>query len=452
MTKGVSPPATTRARDRDAPLNPIAPAANIGTDDDHVDSFGSMLDTAARRRTQTTESDHRGHRAQAEERAGADDNEANYLSPADLALAWLASRDMTPTVSGDSKVPDETTAGRRAGSDSDETTSPTDSLGNTTLASATTGSSSDIEPRETAAQLPPRLAHEPAAESVDSTAGAKIASLETINKLVRSVATGTVADPLPASPLDPAAVNGGRQSDPARERPSAVATEPAGRPSGRRTVATEVGAVAGEKGAGPTHSDRDSEGKPSAVAERQAQRPVSSKATGSTATAEGSPTATQSRSVETTTKASGVAESSAYDHVTGAWFVRANAMFTASLTATLTRVQHSADGSYHLTTVLNPPSLGRVDAAIKVNGAAVEITITPHTAEGHETLASHLEELRRELGAEHGEVHLSLSDNRDHRRERDDAEHWQVPPRRHEDEALAVTQAPAADSSLHIIL
>ena len=97
--------------------------------------------------------------------------------------------------------------------------------------------------------------------------------------------------------------------------------------------------------------------------------------------------------------------------------------------------------------------MGRIDATIKVNGESVEVAITPHTAEGHEALSRHLDELQRELASDHSEVHLSLSYGGDQ------ARHGNAP--KHElgamylseaDDAPLGTHTPPADSSLHIIL
>jgi flagellar hook-length control protein FliK len=135
-------------------------------------------------------------------------------------------------------------------------------------------------------------------------------------------------------------------------------------------------------------------------------------------------------------------------HATGAGFVGAN----AELTTTLTRAQRGADGTYHVTALLNPPSLGRVEATIKVNGTSVEIAITSHSAGGHAALASHLDELHRELAGDHGEVQLSLSDGNGHARHGSEANHELAAVPDEDDVVSLGGDAPADENSLHVVL
>jgi flagellar hook-length control protein FliK len=129
------------------------------------------------------------------------------------------------------------------------------------------------------------------------------------------------------------------------------------------------------------------------------------------------------------------------------------AFANTELSAAITKAQRGADGSYRVTALLNPPSLGRVDATIKVNGESVEVAITPHTAEGHEALLRHLDELQRELASEHGEVHLSLTDGGGQPRDGNYPKPELIATQpSDEDDTRVDTHMPATDSSLHIIL
>ena len=132
-------------------------------------------------------------------------------------------------------------------------------------------------------------------------------------------------------------------------------------------------------------------------------------------------------------------------------FVTSNAV----LTATISRPLGQGNGTYSVTAMLNPPSLGHVQAVVKVDGTNVNVAIVAHTADGHHLIAGHLEELRTELEAHGGEVQLSLSDGSGKGRQHSQAEPSPPVPEDNGDSEtllLSVTQAQPNSKSLHVIL
>ena len=124
------------------------------------------------------------------------------------------------------------------------------------------------------------------------------------------------------------------------------------------------------------------------------------------------------------------------------------------LTATISKPLSEGNGTYSVTAMLNPPSLGHVQAVVKVDGANVNVAIVAHTPEGHHAIAAHLDELRSELQARGGNVQLSLSDGGAKGGRRDQSE---PPPATAQDseetDTLVLTVAPAHGAqSLHVIL
>ena len=124
------------------------------------------------------------------------------------------------------------------------------------------------------------------------------------------------------------------------------------------------------------------------------------------------------------------------------------------LTATISKPLSGGNGTYSVTAMLNPPSLGHVQAVVKVDGANVNVAIVAHTPEGHHAIAAHLDELRSELQARGGDVQLSLSDGGAKGGRRDRSE---PPPATAQDseetDTLVLTVAPAHGAkSLHVIL
>jgi flagellar hook-length control protein FliK len=124
------------------------------------------------------------------------------------------------------------------------------------------------------------------------------------------------------------------------------------------------------------------------------------------------------------------------------------------LTATISKPLSEGNGTYSVTAMLNPPSLGHVQAVVKVDGANVNVAIVAHTPEGHRAIAAHLDELRSDLAARGGDVQLSLSDGGAKGDRRDRSE---PPPAAAQDseetDTLVLTVAPAHGAkSLHVIL
>jgi len=124
------------------------------------------------------------------------------------------------------------------------------------------------------------------------------------------------------------------------------------------------------------------------------------------------------------------------------------------LTATLSKPLSEGNGTYSVTAMLNPPSLGHMQAVVKVDGTNVNVVIVAHTPEGHRAIAAHLDELRSDLAARGGDVQLSLSDGGAKGDRRDRSE---PPPAAAQDseetDTLVLTVAPAHGAkSLHVIL
>jgi hypothetical protein len=124
------------------------------------------------------------------------------------------------------------------------------------------------------------------------------------------------------------------------------------------------------------------------------------------------------------------------------------------LTATLSKPLSEGNGTYSVTAMLNPPSLGHMQAVVKVDGTNVNVAIVAHTPEGHRAIAAHLDELRTELQARGGDVQLSLSDGGAKGGRRDRSE--PPPAATQESEqadtlVLSVTPVYGA-KSLHVIL
>lgn len=146
----------------------------------------------------------------------------------------------------------------------------------------------------------------------------------------------------------------------------------------------------------------------------------------------------------------GAASTDGAQQPTRSEFVASNAV----LTAAISRPCNEGNGTYSVTAMLNPPSLGHVQAVVKVDGANVSVVIVAHTPEGHHAIASHLEELRTELEAGGGDVQLSLSDGGSKGRQRGQDEPPAAIAHDTEDsESLVLAIAPAqAGKSLHVIL
>jgi flagellar hook-length control protein FliK len=177
--------------------------------------------------------------------------------------------------------------------------------------------------------------------------------------------------------------------------------------------------------------------------------PASTEAAAPAALPAMSSTGQQSRPGEMAGRAIAAAAPNGPDQATNGAFVGAN----TELTAAIMKAQRGADGSYRVTALLSPPSLGRVDATIKVDGESVEVAITPHTAEGHEALSRHLDELQRELASEHGVVHLSLTDGGGQARHGNDPRPEAIAARPVDEEDIHIdSHEPTQDSSLHVVL
>ena len=131
-------------------------------------------------------------------------------------------------------------------------------------------------------------------------------------------------------------------------------------------------------------------------------------------------------------------------------FVASNAV----LTAAISKPQSHGDGVYSVTAMINPPSLGHVQAVVKVDGTSLNVTIVAHTPEGHRAIEGHLAELRHELEAHGAEVQLSLSDGGRNGRPHDEARLLATSDEEAEDtDTLVLTAGPAqAGKSLHVIL
>ncbi len=126
----------------------------------------------------------------------------------------------------------------------------------------------------------------------------------------------------------------------------------------------------------------------------------------------------------------------------------------AALTAAISKPINEGSGVFSVTAMLSPPSLGHVQAVVKVDGTNVNVSIVAHTPEGHQAIAGHLDELRQELQGRGGDVQLSLSDGGGRGRQHDETD---SPVALGEDAEDASTLLPAvtpaqAGKSLHVIL
>jgi len=125
-----------------------------------------------------------------------------------------------------------------------------------------------------------------------------------------------------------------------------------------------------------------------------------------------------------------------------------------ALSAALSKPLREGNGVYSVTVRLNPPSLGHLEAVVKVDGSDVSVTIVAHNPEGHLAIARHLDELRQFLSADGGGVQLSLSDGGGKGRQQDNTQ----APTPSDDQAeptdsVVLTLSPAQGSkSLHVIL
>jgi len=125
------------------------------------------------------------------------------------------------------------------------------------------------------------------------------------------------------------------------------------------------------------------------------------------------------------------------------------------LTAALSKPQNEGNGVYSVTAALNPPSLGHVQAVVKVDGANVNVSIVAYSPEGHRAIAGHLDELARDLQAHGGDVQLSLSDGGNRPRQGHDTEPPVAPSENDTEEtdaALPSVAVPQSADSLHVIL
>ncbi len=131
-------------------------------------------------------------------------------------------------------------------------------------------------------------------------------------------------------------------------------------------------------------------------------------------------------------------------------FVASNAV----LTAAISKPQSHGDGVYSVTAMINPPSLGHVQAVVKVDGTSLNVTIVAHTPEGHRAIEGHLAELRHELEAHGAQVQLSLSDGGRKGTPHDEARFLATSDEEGADtDTLVLTAGPAqAGKSLHVIL
>jgi hypothetical protein len=463
MTKGVAL-ATMGSKDRELPPNAPASGTRNGEADDQAESFTSVLETASPKQSDERDRDDdaklevRG--AEHEHGRGhANGPAATSIAPADLSFAWLARSNVlppTPSQSGTTPMsPDAENAAEPAGP-TNESSIGTDPAGPNRLDEETTAAppledalaTDEASPTSPASGAPTELAA--SAESRTSAPGAT--SLEK-SPDVHSVASARTGDP---------ADDNGRELRRAKELTTlALDAEPAApletgmtdSPRASRTVESARGNDPRLYLDGPGGGTRDRVRQlPAAPPPKTPEGP-----TAGTGSAERGVGAAQiqppTRAGEVAARFTSVLESTTLDQGTGGGSPGAN----TDLNATLTRSQRGSDGSYHVTALLNPPSLGRIEATIKVNGTTVEIAITPHTAVGHEALSTHLDELQRELAADHGDVHLTLRDGGGQPRHGSD--HKQEPsPTRAQDEDVpllvghALSYPPTPDTSLHIVL
>jgi hypothetical protein len=130
-------------------------------------------------------------------------------------------------------------------------------------------------------------------------------------------------------------------------------------------------------------------------------------------------------------------------------FVASNGVLSAALSKPVSQ----GSGVYSVTAMLNPPSLGHVQAVVKVDGLNVNVAIVAHTQEGHHAIAGHLDELRQELATKGGDLQLSLSDGGSKGRQHDEAEPVNLADDTEGGDIVVLTTAPPEGGrSLHVIL
>lgn len=124
------------------------------------------------------------------------------------------------------------------------------------------------------------------------------------------------------------------------------------------------------------------------------------------------------------------------------------------LTASLSRLQNEGNGVYSVTALLNPPSLGHVQAVVRVDGTTANISLVAHSPEGHKAIAGHLDELVHELQTQGGDVQLSLSDGGSRGRQQDETASAPalVEDLDEADSPLLSVVTPNTGNSLHVIL
>jgi flagellar hook-length control protein FliK len=389
------------------------------------------------------------------------DSDATYFAPADLALAWLASSDVTPRspktsgeadrVRGSSDLPSSKT-----GTPAARATDSQDSRALVLTDQAAPRAESDEQVAR--GQLRDGTAPGTSPDVTESGTDASGRSLATSDEHRRDGSLPHYVTSTPARDgedvSDLSAVSRTRPApSPAKTDATTSAislpSESAADLATRRWAPHLTGDGAEPRAGGSTGSDPSRDRELPAIPESDRESQARTISPAATAPPAMPPPVPQSRPGEMAARPDGSAEATEPGQGASDAFVTAN----SDLTAAVTKAQRDADGSYRVTAFLNPPSLGRVDATIKVNGDSVEVAITPHTPEGHEALSGHLDELQRELASEHGEVHLSLTDSGGHARHGGDPRHEL--PATHpsdEDDAPVDVNAPSADSSLHIIL
>lgn len=131
-------------------------------------------------------------------------------------------------------------------------------------------------------------------------------------------------------------------------------------------------------------------------------------------------------------------------------FVASNSV----LSAALSKPVNEGSGVYSVTAMLNPPSLGRVQAVVRVDGGDVNVSIVAHSPEGHLAISGHLDELRQVLATSGGDVQLSLADGGGKGRQHQEAEGTTAGDDSEGTDTIVLTPVPeqSAGKSLHIIL
>jgi flagellar hook-length control protein FliK len=435
MTKGVSI-STTTPKGRDSVISPAAPAPKPG-DDGEVNSFATLLDTAAPTKNDEPESDNQSERTKPATERGQShnhDSEATYFAPADLALAWLASRDVTPRSAKEPARAEESRGTTETPASASRATDSPDALGAADKALSRADADEQVPSASLGPGTQPGTPVDATGSGLESSSGSSATSSE--RRAPIEIGGGS-SDPLLTSKTRPADVQDA--TDATQSATSAVSppTDSVAHPSSRRPATLSAGDAAPQPASQSSGSDPSRDREPPAISETDRGSDARSISPASTTAVPAMPSPElQSRSAAIAGRAGAATEPNAPGEATNGAFTTAN-----------------ADGSYHVTAILNPPSLGRVDATIKVTGESVEVAITPHTAEGHDALSHHLDELRRELSSEHSEVHLSLADSGNQARHGDDPKHEPIATHPNdEDNDHVDTHAPAADSSLHIIL